>query len=169
MNLTAKISLIILATVSLLVGSMAWLDFQGERAVLGRLLDEQGKAITRIVASFGVEALLVRDYPVLETVLENVAEDNDRIESIEVRREGSKNAVHHLPNRSQGMIRWYPVIELNVAEQSSLGCIISTHRKPPRRGYEGRRGIASCCRRELTDFERAAAPGGRTLRNFSRR
>jgi len=124
MNLTAKISLIVLATVSLMLGTMAWQDFQGERTVLARLLDEQGKTITRIVASFGVEALLVRDYPVLETVLKNVAEENDQIESIEVQHDGQVVAFYNSGRESEVQLYEEDItIDAGVAGRETLGKI----------------------------------------------
>jgi signal transduction histidine kinase/ActR/RegA family two-component response regulator len=84
MNLSAKITTIILLTLMLLLFVFGWFSIRDADNVLEGLLDKHGNALTKVVSDFSVDLLLLEDYPVLETVLTSFAERENNVISIEV-------------------------------------------------------------------------------------
>jgi signal transduction histidine kinase/ActR/RegA family two-component response regulator len=84
MNLSAKITTIILLTLMLLLFVFGWFSVRDADYVLEGLLDKHGNALTKVVSDFSVDLLLLEDYPVLETVLTSFAERENNVISIEV-------------------------------------------------------------------------------------
>jgi two-component system sensor histidine kinase BarA len=86
------LSLKIIAVIGLALGSLftlfGWLLVDDEERLLRDVLDQRGGALAQVIANFSIEALLVEDYPVLETALKNIGEETEDILSIEVLQHG---------------------------------------------------------------------------------
>ncbi|MES9845858.1 MAG: ATP-binding protein [Candidatus Sedimenticola sp. PURPLELP] len=84
MSLSFRIITIILIVLSVVLVGFGWLTVNDERKTLRELLDRQGSELTRVISHFSVEMLLIEDYPVLETVLENIGSHSENILSATV-------------------------------------------------------------------------------------
>ncbi|MES9887240.1 MAG: hypothetical protein ABW140_10540, partial [Candidatus Sedimenticola sp. 6PFRAG1] len=84
MSLSFRIITIILIVLSVVLLGFGWLTVNDERKTLRELLDRQGSELTRVISHFSVEMLLIEDYPVLETVLENIGSHSENILSATV-------------------------------------------------------------------------------------
>ncbi|MET0025011.1 MAG: ATP-binding protein [Sedimenticola sp.] len=84
MSLSFRIITIILIILTVVLAGFGWLSIHDERKTLRGLLDKQGRDISQAIAHFSIEMLLIEDYPVLETVLENIVENSENILSVSV-------------------------------------------------------------------------------------
>lgn len=84
MNLTVRITSILLIVLTVVLIGFGFVSVRKEQQILEQLLDRQGNAIAHIVSTFSVEALMVEDYPVLETVLTSIGSGNERVMAIRV-------------------------------------------------------------------------------------
>ncbi len=84
MSLSLKIIAVIGLALSGLFTLFGWLLVDDEERLLRDVLNQRGGALAQVIANFSIEALLVEDYPVLETALENIGNDTEDILSIDV-------------------------------------------------------------------------------------
>ncbi|MCW8943128.1 MAG: response regulator [Sedimenticola sp.] len=84
MNLTVRITTILLIVLTVVLFGFGYISVRKEQQVLEQLLDRQGNAIAQIVSTFSIEALMVEDYSVLETVLASIGMGNENVVAIKV-------------------------------------------------------------------------------------
>ena len=76
-------TLLFLGTVALL---STWLTVDNLREVLGEQAEAQGRSLARSASIFSVEPLLIEDYPVLETYVEQMVEAKNDVAFVRVYR-----------------------------------------------------------------------------------
>ncbi|MCW8890680.1 MAG: response regulator [Sedimenticola sp.] len=84
MNLTVRITTILLIVFTVVFVGFGFISVRKEQQVLAELLDRQGNGLAQMVSTFSLEALLVEDYPVLETVLASIGSGNAHVVAIKV-------------------------------------------------------------------------------------
>lgn len=84
MKLTFKIiSLILVALLTVLV-IFSYFFIKEGRDTYSYLLNERGKSLTSVIASASLEMLLIEDYPVLETYVQNIQNEYEEVISIQI-------------------------------------------------------------------------------------
>ena len=109
MNLSTKITTIILLTLALLLFVFGWFSVRDADDVLEGLLDRQGNALVKVVSDFSIDLLLLEDYPVLETVLTAFAKREENVLSVEVTHEERTVASFSKPTMDPGKLYVAPV------------------------------------------------------------
>lgn len=106
-RIAAKLISGILLFITLIFFISNWIIIVEEKKFLYEQIDALGEAISTTSAVSSVEALLIRDYPVLETFAELLVEENQDISFIRIEREDGQIAVE-MP---QGVSRNPAVLE----------------------------------------------------------
>ncbi len=88
MNLTIKITSMLLLILVIAFSVSGWISVQKERQMLTRILEDHGKSFSHAIAVFCIETLLSEDYPVLDTFLETTGSEREDVLSIGVLHNG---------------------------------------------------------------------------------
>jgi len=84
MKLTAKITTLVTLVLFTLLLIFGYLIFHNEKKFILKLQDKQSKAVAKTVSTSIVDAVLLNDYPVMETVLEQTANAHENIVMMEI-------------------------------------------------------------------------------------
>ncbi len=90
----------VLFLVALVFSISNWITIVGERQFLYEQIDAQGNAISATASVSCVEALLIRDYPVLETFAELLLREHQGISFIRIERKDGQVAIDVPPGAS---------------------------------------------------------------------
>jgi len=107
-----------------------------EKRVLVEQMNAQGESLARATSIFAVEPLLIRDYPVLETFVENLTKEKHGIQQIRIMRTDGKIAARAFTTSlnndpSQNFKTYTSEIRVNSEDTNSVGRVeidISTSR-----------------------------------------
>lgn len=99
MKLLSKITFFVLATLILLLSMFSYFVIKDEKETLSSLLTQQGELLTKTVSAASVENLLIEDYPLLDSYLDNISTNYKSIDFIEIIKD--KNIVSSIKNLTQ--------------------------------------------------------------------
>lgn len=84
MKLTAKITTLVTLVLFIILLIFTYLILENEKRFIAKLQDKQSKAVAQTVSTSIVDAVLLNDYPVMESVLEQTANAHENILLIEI-------------------------------------------------------------------------------------
>lgn len=94
MNLSRRLAWMIILVLALCMGIFAWFDVQKERAIIGQAIDREGLEVAHLIAAFSTDALLLEDYPLLETAIQSAGAEHQSLQRIEIWHKGRLVAQH---------------------------------------------------------------------------